>query len=94
MEINMNYRLSLQNETYPVEDIRIQSASVFPQEPAAKHFSFISPVRLTIGQCCALRGDSEDYLLLVNACLGFSFSPRFLVSGIIANPADDAGSAS
>ena len=80
----MNYRLSFENETYPVEDIRIQSKSILIEDPVGQHFSFISPVRLPVGQRCALLGDSAGYPLLVNACLGFSFSPRFLVSGIIA----------
>lgn len=87
----MSYRLSLQNATYPVEDIRIQRESVLVEKPAGIHFSFISPVRLTIGQRCALLGDSVGYSLLVNACLGFSFSPRFLVSGIIATTEAAAG---
>ena len=81
----INYKLSLENETYPVEEIRILPGSVFAQGPAAKHFSFISPVRLTIGQRCALLGDSVGYPLLVDACMGFSFSSRFLVSGTLAN---------
>jgi len=90
MEIIMNYRLSLQNETYPVEEIRIPAESDRSQELAGKHFSFISPVPLSIGQHCALLGDEGGYPLLVNACLGFTFSSRFLVSGIIASP-DDRG---
>ena len=81
----MNYRLSLQNETYPVEDIRIPAESLRAEESTGKYFCFISPVRLTVGQRCALLGDSVGYRLLVNACLGFTFSPRFLVSGIIAS---------
>ena len=81
----MNYRLSLQNETYPVEDIRIPAESLRAEESTGKYFSFISPVRLTVGQRCALLGESVGYRLLVNACLGFTFSPRFLVSGIIAS---------
>ena len=82
----MNYKLSLENATYPVEEIRIPAESALAQVPVGQHFSFISPVRLTVGQRCALLGESVGYPLLVNACLGFSFSPRFLVSGIIAAP--------
>ena len=86
----MNYRLSLQNETYPVEEIRLPAESSRAQELAGKHFSFISPVPLTIGQRCALLGDSGGYPLLINACLGFTFSPRFLISGIITSSDDPA----
>ena len=86
----MNYRLSLQNETYPVEEIRLPAESSRTQELAGKHFSFISPVPLTIGQRCALLGDSGGYPLLINACLGFTFSSRFLISGIIASTDDPA----
>ena len=89
----MNYRLSLQNATYPVEDIRLPVESPRGQELAGKHFSFISPVRLTIGQRCALLGDSSGYPLLINACLGFTFSSRFLVSGIITSQDDPAAGA-
>ena len=86
----MNYQLSLEDATYPVEDFRIAAESTFAKESTAKYFSFISPVRLSIGQRCALLGDSVGYPLLVNACLGFSFSQRFLISGIIANQVDSA----
>lgn len=88
----MNYRLSLQNETYPVEDIRIPSEAALAQESAGKPFSFISPVRLTSGQRCALLGDSIGYPLLVDTCLGFTFSPRFLVAGTIASQEEAAAS--
>ena len=80
----MNYRLSVEDETYSVEDIQIPSESTLAREPDGKPFSFISPVRLTLGQRCALRGDSGGYQLLVNACFGFTFTPRYFVSGIIA----------
>ena len=80
----MNYKLSIENETYPVEDINFLRESTLAQEPVGKPFSFVSPVRLPIGQRCMLRGDSCGYQLLINACLGFTFTPRFFVSGIIA----------
>ena len=80
----MNYKLSIDNETYPVEDIHFLRESTLAQEPVGKPFSFVSPVRLTIGQRCVLRGDSCGYQLLVNACLGFTYTPRYFVSGIIA----------
>ena len=83
-EVIMNYKLSIENETYPVEDIHFLRESTLTQEPVGKPFSFISPVRLPIGRTCVLRGDSGGYQLLVNACLGFTFTPRFFVSGIIA----------
>ena len=80
----MSYRLNIDNETYPVEDIHFLRESTLAQEPVGKPFSFVSPVRLTIGQRCVLRGDSCGYQLLINACLGFTFMPKFFVSGIIA----------
>ena len=80
----MNYKLSIENETYPVEDIHFLRESTLAQEPVGKPFSFISPVRLTSGQRCVLRGESGGYQLLVNTCLGFTFTPRFFVAGTIA----------
>jgi len=80
----MNYRLSFENETYPVEDLHMPGEATRAQELAGKPFSFVSPVRLTIGQRYALLGDSGGYPLLINACLGFTYTPRYLVSGIIA----------
>ena len=79
----MNYKLSFENATYPVEDIHFPTESTLAHAPIGKPFSFVSPVRMTTGQNCVLRGDSGGYQLLVNACLGFTFTPRFLVSGII-----------
>ena len=81
----MNYRLSFQNETYSVEDLRIPSESTLADQPVGKPFSFVCPQRLTVGQCCLLLGDSVGYQLLVNSCSGFTYSLRYLVSGIIAN---------
>ena len=80
----MNYRLNFENETYPVEDIHFPAESTLAHEFVGKPFSFVSPVRMTTGQSCVLRGDSVGYQLLVNACLGFTYTARFLVSGIIA----------
>ena len=80
----MNYKLSFENETYPVEDICLPGESTLEQAPDGKPFSFVSPVRMRSGQRCVLCGDSGSYQLLVNACLGFTFTPRYLVSGIIA----------
>ena len=79
----MNYELSIENETYPVEDIHIVSKSALTQDSIGKPFSFVSPVRMRTGQRCVLRGDSGSYQILVNACLGFTYTPRYLVSGII-----------
>ncbi len=81
----MNYELSIENETYPVEDIQLPAESTLAHEPVGKPFSFVAPIRIRTGQHCVLRGDSGGYQLLVNACLGFTFTPRYLVSGIIAN---------
>ncbi|MEI8314372.1 MAG: hypothetical protein WCG79_02860 [Verrucomicrobiota bacterium] len=89
----MNYKLSIENETYPVEYINFPAESTLAREPIGKPFSFVSPVRLTIGQRCVLLGDSGGYQLLVNACLGFTYTPRFLVSGIIATKETVAASA-
>ena len=93
-EISMNYRLNIENESYSVEDIRIPSELTLAAEPIGQPFSFVSPVRLTIGQRCALRGDSGVYQLLVNACLGFTYTPRFLVAGIIAHKESAVANAS
>ncbi len=79
----MNYELSIENETYPVEDIHIVSKSALAQDSVGKPFSFVSPVRMRTGQRCVLRGDSNSYQIVVNACLGFTYTPRYLVSGII-----------
>jgi len=80
----MNYRISIENETYPVEDIHFLAESTLAREPIGQPFSFVSPVRLTIGQRCVLQGDSVGYQLLINACMGFTYTPRFFVSGVIA----------
>ena len=83
----MNYRLSVANEIYSVEDLHFPAESTLAQEPTGQPVSFVSPVRLTTGQCCVLRSDAGDYPLLVNACLGFTYTTRFFVSGVIATPA-------
>ena len=80
----MNYKLTFENETYHVEDIHFPAESTLAHEPVGKPFSFVSPVRMTTGQNCVLRGDLGGYHLLVNACLGFTYTARYLVSGIIA----------
>ena len=79
----MNYRLSVENETYPVEDIHFLAESTLTREAIGKPFSFVSPIPLTIGSCYKLRNDSVGYQLLINACLGFTYLPRFFVSGVI-----------
>ena len=80
----MNYRLSVQDKIYPVEDINMPAQYRFAGETRGRPVSFVSPVRLPIGESCLLLADSVGYQLLVNACLGFTYSHRFLVSGIIA----------
>lgn len=80
----MNYKLSFENETYPVEDLHLPAEATLAREPDGKPFSFVAPVRMRAGQSCALRSDSGNYQLLVNACLGFTYTPRYLISGIIA----------
>lgn len=92
----MNYKLSFQNETYPVEDVRapLKSTSTLVQQLVGKPFSFISPIRLAIGQSCKLIGNSIGYQLRVNSCSAFSFSNRYLVSGIIATKEAAMASAS
>ena len=81
----MSYKLSIENETYPVEDIHFLGESTLTREAVGKPFAFVSPVRLMIGQRCVLRGDSADYSLLINGCLGFTFTSRYFVAGIIAH---------
>ncbi|MCG3149648.1 MAG: hypothetical protein PCFJNLEI_03113 [Verrucomicrobiae bacterium] len=83
----MNYRLSLQSATYPVEDIRIPAESILADQPVGQPFSFVAPVRVAVGQPCLLRGDSVGYQLMVNSCSGFTYSVRYLVSGTIATTA-------
>ena len=61
----MNYRLSFQNETYPVEDLRLPAAATPAYQSIGKPVSFVSPIRLTIGRGCMLLGDSVAYQLLV-----------------------------
>ena len=90
----MNYKLSVENKTYPVEDIHFLAESTLAREPVGKPFSFISPVRVTTGQRCVLLGDSGGYQLLINACFGFTYTPRYFVSGIIANKEEVVASVS
>ena len=78
----MNYRFSFQNKTYHVEDLHIPTESILEHRPIGQPFSFVSPVRLTIGQCCLLLGKSVGHYLLVHSCSGFTCSVRYLVSGI------------
>jgi len=92
LELIMNYKLSVENATYPVEEIHIVSKSALAQEPVGKHFSFVSPVCLWTGQSCVLRGDTGSYRILVNDCLGFTNIPRYLVSGIITTKETAPGS--
>jgi len=80
----MNYKLSIENETYPVEDVRAPLKFTLAEQLVGKPFSFISPIRLAIDQRCKLIGDSIGYHLRVNSCSAFSFSDRYLVSGTIA----------
>ena len=79
----MNYKLSVENETYPVEDIQLPAESTLAREPVGKPVSFVSPVPMRTGQSCVLRGDTVGYQFLVDVCFGFTFTPRYLVSGII-----------
>ena len=57
----MSYKLSIENKTYPVEDIHFLRESTLAQEPVGKPFSFISPVHLPFGQSCVLHGNSGGY---------------------------------
>ena len=93
-EFVMNYKLNIENESYPVEDIHIPLEATLATEPIGQPFLFVSPVRLTIGQRCVLCGDSSLYQLLVNTCFGFTYTPQFLVSGIIAAKGTAVASAS
>ena len=79
----LNYRLSVANETYPVEDMHFLRESTLVQDPVGNPFSFVSPVRLMTGQHCVLWGDDGGYQLLINACMGFTYTPRYFISGII-----------
>jgi len=85
----MGYRLRIENETYPIQVVQTPTEILLTHKIVREQISFISPVRLITGQTCGLGNDSIDYQLLVKSCLGFSFSPEFFVSGILApkNPA-------
>jgi len=80
----MNYKLNIGNESYSVADVQIPSGVHFAPDPAGKPLSFVSPVQLRSGQRCVLQNEAGGFQLLVNACLGFTFSPQFFVSGVIA----------
>ena len=65
-----------------MEDLHIPPESMLAYQPIGQPFSFVSPVRLTIGQYCLLLGDSVGYHLLVHSCSGFMCSVRYFVSGV------------
>ena len=90
----MNYRLSIENETYPVEELDIPLQFTFADNLSGKPVLFLSPVRLPIGGTCELLAASVGYRLLVNTCLEFPASQRFLVTGIIATKAMSVASPS
>jgi len=79
----MSYKLNIENETYPVQDIHFLSVSAMTRETIGNTFSFVSPIRLTVGLCYKLYGDLADYQLQVNGCLGFTSISKYFVSGII-----------
>jgi len=80
----MGYRLHIENETYPIQVVQTPTEILLTHKIVREQVSFISPVRLITGQTCGLCNDSTGYQLLVKSCLGFSFSPQFFVSGILA----------
>ena len=80
----MAYKLHVENTTYPVRVVQTSTDSLLTHKSVSEHIAFVSPVRLITGQTCGLSNDSVDYQLLVKSCLGFSFSPQFFISGILA----------
>lgn len=79
----MNYKLNFNRGSYTVQDLQFPSETILADAPAGHPFSFVSPVPLTIGQCCHLLGESVGYQLLVNRCAGFTYSLRYFISGTI-----------
>lgn len=80
----MNYQVTVASQTYPVEDPHLPTERVLEHDPEGQPFSFISPIRLNPGLVCVLAGDAGGYELIVNGCVGFAYSLRFLVTGTIA----------
>src|SRR5882672_693097 len=81
----MSFILNVGSETYPIESLRIPSNVALDHQSEGCALFFVSPVRLPIGQSCALVNDEVGYQLVVNGCFGFSYSLKFLVSGTIAS---------
>ena len=79
----MAYKLCVENTTYPVQVVQTPTEIWLTHKPVRETISFISPVRLMIGQTCGLSNDSVDFQFRVESCLGFSFSSKFYVSGIL-----------
>jgi len=79
----MNYQLSIDATTYPVEDVQTKIRNMLVPNPVGQSITFVSPVQLTAGQTCELSNAVNRYRLQVNTCLGFTFAQKFLVSGSI-----------
>lgn len=84
----MDYKLSVEDSTYPVQSIETPTEFFLTHKPGSEHISFITPVRLSAGQVCKLSNGSIHYHLLIKSCLGFAFAPHFYASGIITTEKD------
>ena len=79
----MSYRLNVESQTYPVEELRLPPAATLAAQPAGETLSFISPIHLPPGKNCALINEAGGFQLEVHGCLGFTFSVKFRVAGVI-----------
>src|SRR5690349_16899567 len=79
----MNYMLNIKSQNHPVEDIRLPSTTTLAHQPKGQPFSFVSSLRLPIGENCFLVGDAGGLQLEVHACFAFAYCGKFLISGVI-----------
>jgi hypothetical protein len=77
----MKYLLNVESKTYPVEGLQLPTAG---ETLEGRGLSFVSPVRLPVGERCLLMGEAEGYQLVINGCFGFAYSLKYLISGTIA----------
>ena len=50
----MNYELTVESQTYPVEDIRLPTEVALAVQPEGKTLFFVSPVKLPLGKNCSI----------------------------------------
>ena len=81
----MDYRLNVETQTYPVEDLRLPPAVTLAEHSAGRSPVFISPVKLPLGKHCALVSPAGGFNLEVQGCFGFVYSLKYLVTGRITD---------